>query len=63
MLCCLANSIEEIWYLHYSIKVNQGDIEEIWNGRTPMSTGHKLCKNDDSKEVDQTTHRSMIGKL
>lgn len=30
---------------------------------TPMSTGHKLSKNDDSKEVDQTTYRSMIGKL
>jgi hypothetical protein len=30
---------------------------------TPMSTEHKLSKNDDSKEVDQTTYRSMIGKL
>ena len=30
---------------------------------TPMSTGHKLTKNDDSKEVDQTLYRSMIGKL
>ena len=30
---------------------------------TPMTTGHKLYKNDDSKEVDQTTYRSMIGKL
>ena len=30
---------------------------------TPMSSGHKLSKNDDSKEVDQTTYRSMIGKL
>ena len=28
---------------------------------TPMSTGHKLSKNDDSKEVDQTTYKSMIG--
>ena len=28
-----------------------------------MSTGHKLSKNDDSKEVDQNTYRSMIGKL
>ena len=31
--------------------------------RTPMSTGHKLSKNDDSKEVNQTTYRCMIGKL
>ena len=30
---------------------------------TPMSTGYKLSKNDDSKEVDKTTYRSMIGKL
>ena len=30
---------------------------------TPMSTRHKLSKNDDSKEVDQTTYISMIGKL
>ena len=30
---------------------------------TPMSTRHKISKNDDSKEVDQTTYRSMIGKL
>ena len=28
-----------------------------------MTTRHKLSKNDDSKEVDQTTYRSMIGKL
>ena len=30
---------------------------------TPMSIGHKLSKNDYSKEVDQTTYRLMIGKL
>ena len=30
---------------------------------TPMSIGHNISKNDDSKEVDQTTYRSMIGKL
>ena len=30
---------------------------------TPMSTGHKLSKNYDSKEVEQTTYRSMIKKL
>ena len=29
----------------------------------PMSNGHKLSTNDDSKEVDQTTYRSMIGKI
>ena len=30
---------------------------------TPMSTRHKLSKNDDSKVADQTTYTSMIGKL
>ena len=30
---------------------------------TPMCTGLKLTKNDESKEVDQTLYRSMIGKL
>ena len=30
---------------------------------TPMSTGHKLSKNDNSKEVNQTNYISMIGKL
>ena len=30
---------------------------------TPMSTRHKLSKNDDSKEVDHTTYRSIIRKL
>ena len=30
---------------------------------TPMSTRHKLSKNDDSKEVDQTAYISMIGEL
>ena len=29
----------------------------------PMVTGHKLSKNDDSIEVNQTLYRSMIGKL
>ena len=30
---------------------------------TPMVTGHKLSKNDESAEVNQTMYRSMIGKL
>ena len=30
---------------------------------TPMITRHKLSKNDESAEVNQTMHRSMIGKL
>ena len=30
---------------------------------TPMSTRHNLSKDDDLKEADHTTYRSMIGKL
>ena len=30
---------------------------------TPMIIGHKLSKNDESSQVNQTTYRSMIGKL
>ena len=30
---------------------------------TPMATRHKLSKNDESTEVNQTMYRSMIGKL
>ena len=30
---------------------------------TLMSTGHNISRDDDLKEVDQTTYRSMIGKL
>ena len=30
---------------------------------TPMAIGHKLSKNDESTEVNQTMYRSMIGKL
>src|SRR5271156_1975404 len=30
---------------------------------TPMSTRHKLSKDDDSNEVNHTTYKSMIDKL
>ena len=30
---------------------------------TPMAIGHKLSKNDESAEVNQTMYKSMIGKL
>ena len=29
----------------------------------PMITGHKLSKNDESAEINQTIYKSMIGKL
>ena len=30
---------------------------------TPMVTRCKLCKDDDSLDVDQSSYRSMIGSL
>ena len=38
-------------------------MEESRPVNTPMSTGHKLSKNDDSTDVNQTQYISMIGKL
>ena len=38
-------------------------MEDSWPVGTPMCTEHKLTKNDDSKEVDQTLYRWIIGKL
>ena len=38
-------------------------MEESRPVRTPMSTGHNLSKDDDSKAIDHTKYRSMIGKL
>ena len=39
-------------------------MQEIWNGRFKTScTRLKLTKDDDSKEVDQTLYRLVIGKL
>ena len=38
-------------------------LEDSKSVSTPMVTGHKLSKNDESTEVNQTMYRSMIGKL
>ena len=38
-------------------------MEDSKHVSTPMVTGHKLSKNDDSTKVNQTLYRSMIGKL
>ena len=38
-------------------------MEDSKLGITPMVTGHKISKNDDSTEVNQTLYKSMIGKL
>ena len=38
-------------------------IEDSKPVSTPMATGHKLSKNDESTKVNQTMYRSMIGKL
>ena len=38
-------------------------MEESKPVTTPMVTGYKLSKNDESLEVDHTMYRSMIGSL
>ena len=53
--------ITQSQYIREKLKVF--GMEDSRPVRTPMSTRHKLCKNDDSKEVNQTTYRSMIGKI
>ena len=38
-------------------------LEDSKHVSTPMIIGHKLSKNHESAEVNQTLYRSMIGKL
>ena len=38
-------------------------LEDFKPVSTPMAIGHKLSKNNESAGVNQTMHRSMIGKL
>ena len=63
----------QIHQLKYGIFVTQSKyikeilktfgLEESKPVSTPMAIGHKLSKNDESVEVNQTMYRSMIGKL
>ena len=63
----------QVYQLKYGIFVTQSKyIKEILKTfgledskpvSTPMVTGHKLSKNDESAEMKQTMYRSMIGKL
>lgn len=55
-------------YTSHKVKVHKGTlkhfvIEDSNIVGTPMYTRHKISKNDDSKEVNQTFYISMIGKL
>ena len=43
--------------------MNKFGMEDCKLVRTPMITGCKLSKDDESKEVDQKLYRSMIGSL
>ena len=54
--------------LHLSNKRYQRNVEKIQmeeskHVSTPMVTGYKLSKDDESLEVDHTMYRSMIGSL
>jgi hypothetical protein len=48
-------------YLREMLKIFQ--MEDSKPVGTPMVTGYKLSKNDDSPDVDQRSYRSMIGSL
>ena len=43
--------------------LNKFQMEDCKPVSTPMITGCKLSKDDESKEVDQRLYRSMIGSL
>lgn len=66
--CWLASVLNEERYLHYTIKIYQGDtiffgMEDsrlVW---TTIATIQKLSKNDDSTKVKQMLYRSIVGKL
>ena len=63
----------QVYQMKYGIYITQSKyVKEILNYfgledskpvSTPMVTGHKLSKNDDSAKVNQTLYKSMIGKL
>ena len=63
----------QVYQMKYDIYITQSNyVKEILKTfglqdskpvSSPMVIGHKLSKNDDSAEVNQTLYRSMIGKL
>ena len=53
--------ISQTKYIHEMLKKFQMDDSKPVG--TPMVTGCKLSKFDDSKDVEQTMYRSMIGSL
>lgn len=64
----MTSTSTEIWHICDPIIVYQRDTQDIWSRgfqtiSTPMVTRHKLSKNDEFVEVNQTMYTSMIGKL
>ena len=63
----------KVYHMKYGIYITQSKyvkeilktfgLEDSKPVSTPMVIGHKLSKNDDSAEVNQTLYMSMIGKL
>ena len=43
--------------------LNKFGMEDCKPVNTPMITGCKLCKEDESREVDKNLYKSMIGSL
>ena len=53
--------VTQLKYIKYILKTF--GLEDSKSVSTPMIIVHKLSKNDESAEVNQTMYRSMIGKL
>jgi hypothetical protein len=63
-----ANYSEAQRDVHFSRKISKRNVEKVQMEDskpvgTPMVTGCKLSKDDDSNDVDQSSYRSMIGIL
>ena len=52
-----------IQWKHWKEILKKFGLEDSKLVSTSMMIGHKLSKNDDSTDVNQTLYRSMIGKL
>ena len=63
----------QVYHMKYGIYITQSKyvkkiliffgLEDSKLGSTPIVTRHKLSKNDDLADTNQTLYRSMIGKL
>ena len=65
MCVCKSVKYKEVYTL-YNQSISRSKTFGLEDSRlvgTPMDIGHKISKNDDSTQVNQTLYRSMIVKL